>query len=52
MKLAVNRYSVVIKGTKKTPFYYGFKTRKEAEEIKQKLEKATGVEHEIIDNKK
>ncbi len=50
MKLAANRYSVVVKGTKRTPFYYGFTTRDEAEEMKSRVEGATGVEHEVIDN--
>ena len=52
MKLATNRYHVVIKGTKKSPFYYGYKTRKEAEEICEKCNQVFGVEHEVIDTKK
>lgn len=51
MRLAVNRYSVVIKGTNKTPFYYGYKTQREAREMRDKLNRVTGSEHEIKDSK-
>ena len=52
MKLATNRYHIAIKGTKKITNYYGYKTRKEAEEIAKKYTEATGIEHEVIDSKK
>ena len=52
MKLAVNRYHVVIKGTKKATNYYGYKTRKEAEEVAAKYTKAIGIAHEVVDGKK
>ena len=52
MKLATYRYHVAIKGTKKFTNYYGYKTKKEAEEIAKKFAEVTGIEHEIIDNKK
>lgn len=51
MKLATNRYHVVIKGTRKLTNYYGYTTRKEAEEIAKKFTEVTGIEHEVIDNK-
>lgn len=51
MKLALNRYGVYLKGTKKTPFYYGFKTQKEAREARDRLDRVTGQAHEIIDQK-
>lgn len=51
MKLATNRYHVAIKGTKKIVNYYGYKTRKEAEEIAKKYTEATGIEHEVLDGK-
>ena len=52
MKLATNRYHVAIKGTKKITCYYGYKTRKEAEEIARKYTEITGIEHEVLDGKK
>ena len=52
MKLATNRYHVAIKGTKKYTNYYGYTTRKEAEEIAKKYTEVTGIEHEVIDNKR
>lgn len=52
MKLATNRYHVAIKGTKKITNYYGYKTRKEAEQWAQKFTEATGIEHEVLDGKK
>lgn len=52
MKLATNRYHVAIKGTKKITNYYGYTTRKEAEEIAKKFTEVTGIEHEVIDNLK
>lgn len=52
MKLATYRYHVAIKGTKKFTNYYGYKTRKEAEEIAQQYTMVTGIEHEVVDNKK
>lgn len=51
MKLTVNKYLVVQKGTKKSINYYGFKTKKEALEMAEKWTKATGIEHEVIVNK-
>lgn len=52
MKLATNRYHIAIKGTKKITNYYGYKTRREAEEIANKYTEVTGIEHEVIDSKK
>lgn len=52
MKLATNRYHIAIKGTKKITNYYGYKTRKEAEQWAQKFTEATGIEHEVLDGKK
>ena len=52
MKFATNRYHVSIKGTKKYTNYYGYKTRKEAEEFAKKYTQVTGIEHEVIDNRK
>ena len=52
MKLATNRYNVAIKGTKKIVSYYGYKTRKEAEEIANRYTEVTGIEHEVLDSKK
>lgn len=48
MKLATHQWSVVIKGAKATPFYYGFKTRKEAEAMCVRLTSATKIEHQVI----
>lgn len=48
MKLATYRYHVAIKGTKKITNYYGYKTRKEAEEFAKKFTEVTGVEHEVL----
>lgn len=48
MKLATRKWQVVIKGTKETPFYYGFKTKKEAEAMCERLTTATKIEHEVI----
>ena len=52
MKFATNRYHVAVKGTKKTTDYYGYKTRKEAEEIAKKYTEVTGIEHVVLDGKK
>ena len=51
MKLAINRYQVVIEGTKKTINYYGFKTRKEAEMWAEKYTQVHNIKHVVIDTK-
>lgn len=48
MKLAVNKWNVAIKGTRKVVCYYGYKTRKEAEYFAKKYTEVTGIEHEVI----
>ena len=48
MKFATYRYHVAIKGTKKITNYYGYKTRKEAEEYAKKFTDVTGIEHEVL----
>ena len=48
MKFLTYRYHVAIKGTKKITNYYGYKTRKEAEEFAKKFTEVTGIEHEVL----
>ena len=48
MKMSVNKYNVVVKDTNKVVCYYGFKTRKEAEEMAAKFSEVTGKEFEVI----
>lgn len=48
MKFATLKWQVVIKGTKQAPFYYGFKTKREAEAMSERLTLATKIEHQVI----
>lgn len=48
MKFTTRKWQVVIKGTKQAPFYYGFKTKKEAEAMSERLTTATKIEHQVI----
>lgn len=52
MRYAMYRYHVAVKGTKKFTNFYGYKTRKEAEYFAKRYTEVTGIEHEVIDNKK
>lgn len=51
MKLATNRYQVVIEGTKKSINYYGFKTKKEAQMWADKATEVHNIKQVVIDTK-
>lgn len=48
MKYAMNKWQVVVKGTKQYPFLYGFKTKKEALAYCERITTATKTEHQVI----
>ena len=48
MKISTDKYNVAVNGTRKVVCYYGFKTRKEAEEMAAKFSEVTGKEFEVI----
>lgn len=48
MKMSIDKYNVTVKGTCKVICYYGFKTKREAEEMAAKFSEVTGKEFEVI----